>query len=281
MAAKAVQKSRTTSIFPPDFRCSVTLANKINKKSIVESMLDEYEIKARVAPALLVTLPAGIAALAYFGVDFGLEAGFIAAGLMLGGGVLTANWIADRGGAKEQALLESWQGMPSVQLLRHRDPTIAENSKQRIHTALSKKAELKMPCASEELADPGAADGIYRNASDWLRTNTRSKDAFPTVFARNCEYGFSRNAFGATSWAMGVGTLVAIVVLAVDLTHLESAANTEDRLLMLTPGALTTLLLVGIWIVIWNLYFTVERVRQAAYAYGRALLEQAEAFAHE
>jgi hypothetical protein len=240
-------------------------------------MFDEYEVKARLAPGLLAGLPIGLAALIYFGVDFGLDAGFIAAGIMLGGGVLLAKFMSELGGSKEPALFESWGGMPSVQLLRHRDPTIPKGTKARIHAGIETRAKLKMPTATQELADLIEADRTYRKAADWLRTNTRGKEKFPTVFARNCEYGFARNAFGATLLAMGVSAVVAAIILVADLVVVPQRTPDAVRVFYLTPNALVVLACIALTTVCWNFYFTAERVRLAAYAYARALLEQADA----
>lgn len=240
-------------------------------------MLDEYEIKARLAPGLLVAMPIGVAALIYFGVDFGLDAGVIAAGIMLGGGVLLSRLMSDLGGGREQKLFESWGGMPSLQVLRHRDPTVGEAAKTRLHATLQTKAKLPMPSATAESEDPIAADRAYRLASDWLRSNTRGKEKFPTLFARNCEYGFVRNSYGATAWAIATSAVTILVIVATDLLTSTRSPETPMPALGLTPNALVSVACALFWSLFWRAYFTTSRVRSAAFSYARALLEQADA----
>lgn len=239
-------------------------------------MFDEYELKARIAPGLLVAVPIGLAGLIYFGIDFGLEAGFIAVGVMLGGGVLLAKVVSDHGGSTEQLLFESWGGMPSVQLLRHRDQHISEHAKTRIHAELAAKAKLAMTTIAEESMDSASADRVYRQASDWLRANTRDKQRFPTVFARNCEYGFARNAYGVRRLALGVSAATTILVLVTDVV-LSQVVPGSDRVVGLSQSAIGVVACVVVWSLVWITYFTTERVRVAAFSYARALLEQVDA----
>src|SRR6266545_3503426 len=86
---------------------------------------DQYTVRARLLPALLVALPVGVASLACFPngvVGWGPVWALV---VWSGGTVLAAQFGRDAGKRKEDRLFESWGGKPTTRLLRHRGTTNA------------------------------------------------------------------------------------------------------------------------------------------------------------
>jgi hypothetical protein len=85
----------------------------------VEKNFDEYTRKARLAPALFVTLPIFLAAISFFPDQISLT---IVPSLLVCFGVMRfmSQIARDRGKAIEPDLYESWGGTPTTNLLRHR-----------------------------------------------------------------------------------------------------------------------------------------------------------------
>ncbi len=82
-------------------------------------MLDQYTVRARLLPALLVALPAGVATLAWFPdgiLGWGPVWGLVA---WSGGTLLLAQLGRDAGKRKEPRLFELWGGKPTTRMLRH------------------------------------------------------------------------------------------------------------------------------------------------------------------
>src|SRR5690348_9817710 len=80
---------------------------------------DTYTRRARFEPALVVILPLGLAAIAWF--PDGIPGWKILSALIItfGGAALMSQLARDLGKRKEPALWKSWGGPPTSQLLRH------------------------------------------------------------------------------------------------------------------------------------------------------------------
>src|SRR3989442_4065228 len=82
---------------------------------------DAYTLRARILPTLIVGLPIGLAALAWFPKSaswWGPISGLVVGA---GGVALLAQVGRDWGKRKQPRLFESWGGEPTTRLLRHRD----------------------------------------------------------------------------------------------------------------------------------------------------------------
>jgi hypothetical protein len=100
-----------------------------------------------------------------------------------------------RGKQIEPGLTERMGGLPSITMLRHRDPTLDAPTKERMHTTLASKLAVAAPTAAQEEADPGAADSFYTRAGTWLRENTRDQKKFDILFNENITYGTKNGSF--------------------------------------------------------------------------------------
>jgi hypothetical protein len=76
-------------------------------------------------------------------------------------------------------------------MLRHRDPTLDEPTKERMHTILASKVGVTAPTGVQEESNPAAADSFYARAGTWLRENSRDQKKFDILFNENVTYGYS------------------------------------------------------------------------------------------
>ena len=177
--------------------------------------------------------------------------------------------FARRGGkAKEPALWKKWGGMPSTQVLRHRENTTFDvASLQRYHAILAKKMGARFPNAGEEAADPQAADALYTSAGNMLRNATRDTKQFGLLYKDNISYGFRRNAFGLRCVAISLclGSLVWVGVrhgLNSWVIRFQAAATPES---LLNGGELTSVAVSLAMLFLWLRYFTEQSVREGCF----------------
>jgi len=225
---------------------------------------DEYTVRARLAPVLIVLLPIMIAVVAWqpTGSVWSSAAAGAIAGLALGG--LLAQLGRDLGKKKEHDLLVRWGGFPTAKLLRHRTKGVNAQTLARRHERLrALMPTVRIPSAEEEHADPAAAESAYGSCTDFLREKTRDKVRFPLVFQENVNYGFRRNL-----WAMKpagvVLALVGIGATAAAIVTPDSASVSARHLAAL--GLDVSLL------VIWIVRVQPSWVRVAAQAYAERLI---------
>ncbi|MFP3978963.1 hypothetical protein [Marinobacter sp. KMM 10035] len=229
---------------------------------------DPYNRRARLQPALLALLPVGLVALIVFPGVESKAATLLGIAAYFGG----ATWLTQvgRGLGKrlEPKLFQSWDGMPSVSMLRHRDTRLNKITKERYHTFLSANVpNLELPGADEESSDPSTADSIYESANDWLLRATRGKDESKLIFEENMNYGFRRNFWALRPIALLVD--MALIVATVWLTSFNQ--NIQASFAQISMATLIALAVVGVHMVI-VLSATKRWVRMAAEAYAKQLL---------
>jgi len=242
---------------------------------VSESIFDKYELQARMLPAVLVLLPAIVLALHWRHDGITLELGTLVVVCGMALAYLGAKLIRALGRRIEPILFSRWGGMPSVQILRHRDTTFTAPQKLNFHAKLAAKAHCVMPNAAQETLDTRFADEQYLKASNWLRTNTRDPARFPTIAAESTEYGFFRNAY-AVRWigvAVAGGSLLCLLTpraFHVQPTSLHAFIQT---LAAMSSGERWIVAFDLLWAIIWFVIFRDRIVQSAAWRYARALVE--------
>ncbi len=232
-----------------------------------DKFIDAYSLRARLKPALLVVLPAGVTAIALFPdiiATWGILSGLI---VWSGGTLLLAQIGRDLGTKKEPLLFNLWGGKPSTRMLRHCD---AQNKTtlQRRHDKLKKLVSgVRIPTCQEESDDPNCADDIYDSCATYLRTMTRDAKKFPLVFEENCNYGFRRNLWGMKPIGITLSVIGIIVTLAMAIVGYYVRGHEISSLLILS-FSMNLLFLLG-----WLFWFTPSWVRIPAEAYAERLLE--------
>lgn len=226
------------------------------------SMLDTYALRARLFPAMLVSMPIVLAALCWVP-TIALMPVVIALFTWFGFGVLLAELARDSGKRREAALWASWGGSPTVRRLRLREPASNSVARERWRALVAALApDLKLPSDGEETADAKRADETYEVCIARLRELTRNATNFPLLFQENISYGFRRNL-----WAMKPAAIFfTLAAMAVALASLRVRSQPAFELVVLT-AAISVLMLT--WLLI---RITPGWVKEAAERYADQLL---------
>ncbi len=228
-------------------------------------MFDAYNRRARIAPAILLAVPAGALLVAgAISPDTVLRA----VGVFLGAiGILVAIFVRGAGRRIQPQLWKSWGGPPTLTRLRWRTaPSVPAMT--RLHERIEAATGETLPDADTEEADPEEADRRYNEAVNVLKERTRTQ-AFPLVAAENADYGFRRNTLGLRQLGITfsiVGLLVAIAFVGLGSGSLSTR---EDRW-----GAAAAVCLVCL--LFWLSVVTDAWVRKAADNYADRLLGAAD-----
>ncbi len=230
--------------------------------------LDSYSIPARLTPALLVALPAGLAVGVVFPQDllqWAIGGGITVTGVLF---LVMAERARRMGRAVQDRLYDELGAKPTTILLRHRNSVIEPPTKRRYHRCLAEIVpDCLMPTPEQEEADPAAADEQYESCTKFLLEATRDRKQHRLVFRELVSYGFVRNLRGMRPAAVGS----AVIGLAVSGTRaLWYAPESIDN------AAAVVAVLSAFLLVMWWLRLTDGWVREAAFDYARALLASCE-----
>lgn len=194
---------------------------------MIEKLLDPYEIKARIAPgmilsvAVLVDVVVTAPVLAHLSIF--AATGICSLALIYGLG----NFARARGAAIQPKLWKDWDGEPSTRFLRIRDTHFGEGLKTSIRNELARRFGVRLLSSSEEAQNAELADREIVDAFRRVRSYVR-KDPDGLWQKQNIEYGFCRNLLGCrVPWV--VLSLVAIAFA------LANATRTHQNLL--NPGS--------------------------------------------
>lgn len=248
----------------------------------VVRLFDPYERYARLYPALLVFLPAGLTAICLYGARVSLMAG--AVGLLGGCGVLFwfAALVRDAGKKLEPGLFDSWGGKPTAQLLRHRDSVIDAVTKKRYHAVINKAINLTLPTPEQEANDPAFADQAYASATKWLLERTRDPINFALLLKENYNYGFHRNMLGARRLGIVVA-LGAILWVTTDIAAGpgQTSPTTSGALLAIPATHKASVAGSGVLLLMWLFGVSSVQAKSAAFAYAERLFAACESITED
>ena len=238
--------------------------------SILKFVLDPYDRRARLQPALLSALSLFVSLLLL--VPQFPAVWSVVSGVVLFCGVTT--WLMHlgrgRGKAREPQLFQAWGGKPSVAMLRHGDRRLSSSDKGRYRAFLERSVPgLKLASPRQEQRSREQADDGYQGATTWLLAQTRDRSKFELLFRENMNYGFRRNLWALRGWALTFDVAaIAIVALAKPGLLAQFSGG--------TPPADTTILVSAAIVVVHAVTFLIviraDWVREVADAYARQLL---------
>ena len=236
----------------------------------LNQFLDPYERKSRLEPMLWALAPALIAFLIYspLKIDFGWKS---AGSILIYGMVaaLLSRVARNAGKAKEEALIKSWGGWPSVILFRHSDSRIDSITKANIHKGMAKVVPgTAAPSPEFEESNAVECDRIYRAWSEYLRKLARNDQRrFGHVFKANINYGFWRNLYGVKS----IAVLLWVVCVGVAITH---AISTWRGFNVGSPVDLVVVSTSLVALFLWIFGVTSKSVLSAGNSYAARLLDE-------
>jgi hypothetical protein len=243
----------------------------VSSSDLLLKLNDKYERQARLYPALLAGAPLMAVAIGVYGVSLELKSGLVTLLATFGVIYLLTTIARELGKRLEDNLHSSWGGKATTQILRHRNDVLDHITKVRYHAFLANKLNVPFPTATQELADPVAADAIYTSGARWLLDQTRDTKAFPLLFKELIAYGFRRNCLGLKPIAIFIALLALLWLLgATDVLSL-SGFNKQALVALSMPArvvAIVDLVLLAIWI----LFITWRTVRTSAFMYADLLV---------
>jgi hypothetical protein len=230
-------------------------------------LIDGYERKARLYPALVLLASPAVTALALLSPKMTAIEAVGALVVTCGGAFFLSQIARDVGKREEQGLFSQWDGMPSISILRHRDTRINSITKAHYHKKLESFVKgTKAPSAAEEAANPVAADLVYSAWSTYLRVNARDTKKFPLLFQENISYGYRRNIWGMRP----IGILFSCLSIIMLSTMLYIESRTPERL---NPELIGALVFSSVLLFLWVYLFKPRWVRVPADAYAERLVE--------
>lgn len=239
----------------------------------LDLVTDPYARKARATPALLTVLPLVVPLICQFGSHNPVLTGILGLFGTCGAIYAAASIARGRGKLLEERLVKEWGGLPTTILLRHRDDFFDRVTKNRYHLDALVRLGIQMPTEAEELADPIAADDVYRSVGRRLRELTRGDKKL--LLAENIAYGFHRNMLAMK----GVGIFFCFVGIIYGLV-LAGALKLDplsfDLHGLLPPGlsgGLTLLVSLAL-LAAWFGYFNKAQVRAMGNVYAERLFEK-------
>lgn len=160
--------------------------------------LDAYELRARVAPALIVSLP-GIITLLFIGTSLSASiAQFLSSSVVLLVVIYALSFLVrNLGRRQENKLINSWGALPSTRFVRWRDNKFSSDNKQAIHREVHNNFQIQLLPPEQEHNDKEKADTLIKEAFTRVRPLLRRDNPNSLSSKHNAEYGFQRNLLGS------------------------------------------------------------------------------------
>lgn len=173
--------------------------------------LDSYEMKARIAPALLISLPVLVTLWSCYNTEF-VSLSEIFKGIISIVIVYALSIIVRALGKKiEPKLWESWGGAPSTQIVSWRNDIIGDELKGLYLQAVRDKLKLPVPDKEDEEADPVKAGDLLRQTFKGVQGIIRQKDKGGLWSVANADYGLSRNLLGSRFLWLLISVIMSLV----------------------------------------------------------------------
>jgi hypothetical protein len=233
---------------------------------ITKCVLDPYDRKARLYPALLLIFPGIITTIVYLQIFLSLLQLLVPIMISCGIPFLLTQFVRDKGKKEEAQLYKRWNGMPSVVIFRYCDNRLDIVTKIRYHEKLSNICHTSLVSNEEEQSNKNEADATYTAWSSYLRGVTRNKTKYHLLFQENINYGFRRNAFGIRHFGIIISfTCFFLNILWLGSSYIKGFPFTIGQ--FISVGVSILLLLC------WQFVFTENWVRVPADAYAERLVE--------
>lgn len=173
--------------------------------------IDSYEMKARYAPALLLSLPVLISLWSCYQVEYTALSNVTNGILSIVIIYVLSVVIRSLGRRAEPKLWASWGGAPSTVLVSWQDTRLGEELKGLYLQAVRDKLNLPVSSKEEEKADPGQAAKLIDQAFQRIKGVIRQKDKEGLWSVANADYGFARNLYGSRVLWLLISSLMVIL----------------------------------------------------------------------
>jgi hypothetical protein len=242
---------------------------------LLQAATDRHRLCTQVWPALLTLLP-------FFAVL--IEARWVSPnGIALastvfigvGGTGMLSLVMQDCGRRRAHKLFRRCGGRPGVQMLRHRDTTVDQETKRGLHAHLAQRLGIQLPTLSEERRNPAATDRIYQRAMVGCECCAPDRLSFPLLWQHKTAREFLINGLAVRWLGFTVATSVTLwACVGRSSMSIEEQPGLElIASLSLHLGSLSVMFVSLSMAVMWLFFFTPRRARSAAWSYDELLLE--------
>lgn len=237
---------------------------------LLQNYFNDFTLKARVMPGLVIVLPLIPYSLVKGLIDLTFTQDSVLYGLIFI--ILTtilASVSRNQGKKKEKKIYKELGGMPTTIMMRFSDETLSYKSKVRYHEILNEKIpNLNLPLNEEEEYNMIDVDEKYKSAIDWLRLNANSDTKkFSLVYEELKNYNFSRNLYGLKN----IGLMIYFFIGLREFLIIKNFSIVE-LVLMPYPQYVSLLLMIGGAAIIL-VSSNKNTVKNRAYDYAKALIE--------
>lgn len=226
------------------------------------SAFDEYDLKARLAPALIALVPPALLVLLWWPAVSSLGEGLVAAGLALILLIGLAFAIASQGVRLERKWGDAIGTPHSARLLSHSDTTLSGTEKAEIYRFFAGHGR-PVPSAEEESQDALKTQECRVARVGWLITVSRPEAGPSLLLKENIAYGFWRNLRALKGPALALASACLIL----DLYLLSRAGREDPRFPVGVAVAIACVLLILFLV----LLVTRKTVIQASLGYAKRL----------
>lgn len=179
--------------------------------------LDQYEIRARIAPTVVVLSPLLFALFfVVFGVTGSWPGSLSSVGVVALLLIYVLSFLPRQLGRRiEPGLWAGWGGPPTTRRMRWRDPTLDDETKRRLRERAEEVSGVALLSEDEEKKDTEEADELIGRSFEQVRATVREEDPEGLWSKHNAEYGAHRNLLGSRWLWLGTSMLGALVCGAV------------------------------------------------------------------
>lgn len=239
----------------------------------IPQFLDRYDRVARLSPALLAISPAITFLDCRYGTSNVLFSSLLSIAAFCGGGYALTRIARDAGQRVQKTLFAQWGGMPTTQMLRHRDHRLDAHTKARCHAVIAKGLKKQFPTDADERLDPEGADALYCAGTIWLIGQTQDNARFPHVFRENLAFGFQKNMVGLRPF----GLIIAIVstggaILACNALQFSSPYFSAAAIINAALPIKLSLSVSVAMILVWIFFFNSAAAHRTAFTYAERLI---------
>jgi len=173
-------------------------------------IFDAYELRARIAPAVIVISPLIFSSVVFISsISPNLLSSTIAGIGSLALIYALSLIIRHLGKSKEQVLWSSWGGAPSIQMLRPNNSTFSDDIKRTITKAVKQRFSIDIEGTAEESGEN--LDQRIEDAFRLVRQRVQQLDPSGLWYKHNAEYGFLRNLY-ASCWIWILNSILVCIV---------------------------------------------------------------------
>lgn len=235
-------------------------------------MIDNYSLKARVYPMVILFFPIVIIGI-FYSIQFQAVMLLLSSLGIVGALMYLFSQVGrDLGKSKEAELWKMWGGAPTTQIIRLSNNLLDTHTKGRYRQKLQVLCPVPfVPDANTENDNSETADEVYRAWAKYLISKTRDVKTFGLLLKDNTSYGFRRNLWGLKRYAI----LLTLCLIAGNYifwklrSHLYNPLAYPENFIF-SEAALFAVL------IFWTVKVTSDWIRIPAFSYAERLYESLE-----